>query len=243
MSDASSQLRSLYLDCRLKGIAVDSRVSAIAIRAVGDYSGIRSQYVNDIREAMINYGLGYAGLAVSKGQFKRAMATAFVDGFETGWLSGAGGDTYEPASEDTQWLADRTNQELIYIDGLFQSLKDLIAETTDEEPVTQQDILNFAQSHANGYGNTLDGVFAQGKVRGAKNKMLTFGGPNGSPDNICQRTGGTCVRLMGQRHRASWWKNHDLIPYPGNPNYDCGAYECKHRLKSDSGEIYAGPQE
>jgi hypothetical protein len=240
---AIDDLRKLYEQCRMNGTSVDPRVAAVAIRAVGDYTGIRSQYVNDIQAAMIYYMLGEIGMAAAKGQFKRAMATAFVNGFETGYIDGAGGNVYEPEPEDTQWLASRTDQELGYIDTLFLSLKDIIKGATEEEPVTQVDVLDIAEARATGFGLTLDGVYAQGKLRGKKNIMLTFDGPNGSSDNICQKNNGTCVRLMRKRHSAKYWISRDLVPYRGNVNYDCGCYECRHFLRSDAGERYAGPQE
>jgi len=229
-----NQLRELYLQCREQGTPVDPHVAYVAIQAAGDYPGIRSQYVNDVQEAIVQYMLGYEGMAVSKGRFKRAMATSFVDGFETGWVE-TGGDPYQPEPEDSDWLGTRLDQEIAFIDGLYQTMKAMLADT--EEPIQQAEILDYAAARATGYGNTLDAVYGQGKLRGKKNVMLTLDGPDGKES--CD----TCQRYKGQRHRAKWWLSRDLIPAPGNENYECGGWMCQHTLSSDDGEQWAGVQE
>jgi hypothetical protein len=173
----------------------------------------------------------------AKSFLKQTMATSFVDSFETGFVE-TGGDPYEPEPEDSEWLATRLNQELAYIDGLFVTMKAMLKDA--EEPLTISEIGQYAEGRADGYCATLDGVYAQGKLRGKKSVMLTFAGENGSPENICQKNGGTCVRLMGQRHRARWWIGHDFIPGPGNENYDCGGYNCRHFLQDDAGNRWTG---
>lgn len=235
-----SKLRELYLYCRRLGLPVDPHVAAVAIRAVGNYSSTRSAYVSAITTAMVEYMRGYAGMVASRNTFKKAMVDAFGDSFETGYMETAGGDTFEPERADSQYLAAKMDAELGYIDALFFSLKEVMAGATIEDPVTDADIVAEADNRAAMFARTLDGVYGQGKLRGKKNKMLTFTGPNGSSDNICQKNNGTCVRLMGQRHRAKWWTSHDLVPYPGNENYDCGAYECRHFLQDDDGNRWAG---
>jgi len=237
--DNVTTLRKLYLRCRERGITVDGHTAAIAIRAAGDYAGIREGYYGVIVDALIRYLTGEAGRLQAKNFVKKEMLTAFTDAFETGWVE-TGGDPYEPEPEDSEWLTTRMNQELAYIDGLFVTMSAMLSDT--EEPLTLSDIDQYAEARASGYAATLDGVYAQGKLRGKKNVMLTFGGPDGSPDNICQKNGGTCVKLKDKRHRAKWWIGHDLIPGPGNENYDCGGYNCQHYLEDDSGNRWAGTQ-
>lgn len=235
-----TNLRQMYLHCREHGIAVDGHTAVLAIRAAGNYPTIREGYYGVLVDALIRYLTGKADLRQAKSFVKQEMATCFVDSFETGWVE-TGGDPYEPESDDSDWLATRLNQELAYIDGLFVTMKAMLSDK--DEPLTLSDIDQFAEDRAAGYATTLDGIYAQGKLRGKKSVMLTFTGPNGSPDNICQKNGGTCVRLMGQRHRARWWIGHDLVPHPGNENYNCGGYNCRHGLFTDAGELYAGSQE
>ena len=107
------------------------------------------------------------------------MVNAFGDGFETGYMDGSGGDTYEPEPADTDWLAARTEQELGYIDLLVLFPERDKRRVTAREPVTDADMAQIADDRASMYGRTLDTVYAQGKLRGKKNIMLTLLGEDG----------------------------------------------------------------
>lgn len=226
-------IRELYLVCRERGIPVDAKTAAIAIQAAGDYSSIRTKYSESIAAAVSNY-LGGGNLVGSRGAFKRATATAFVDGFETGYVETAGGE-YDPEKEDSAWLASRLDQELAYVDALFVQLKEMRKDK--ENPLTDADISAYAAAKATMYCRTLDAIYSQGKLRGAKNVMLTFDGEDG------QESCPECQQYKGQRHRAKWWVSRDLVPGPGNENYSCNGYNCKHYLKDDKGNMWAGSQE
>jgi hypothetical protein len=232
--DKNKILRKLYLKCRENGIPVNPHVAAVAIRAAGDYVGIRSTYVSAIADAVLGYLRGDMGMAKSKPIFRRAMVNAFGDAFETGFMDGGGGDTYEPEPADTDWLVARTEQELGYIDLLYYSLKEIKDGATVEEPLTDADMAQIAGDRSAMYGRTLDTVYAQGKLRGKKNIMLTLEGSDGKES--CS----TCQRYKGQSHRAKWWVSHDLIPGPGNENYECNGFQCQHKLRDADGNIWAG---
>lgn len=206
-------------------------------RSVGDYPGIRSRYYTSLVETIVRYLTGDGTIALPKGHIKKEMGTAFVDAFETGWLQGAGGDKYEPEPDDTAWLATRTDQELGYIDSMFVSMREMRQSATDDDPLTLSDIDSYAEDRASGYARTLDGVFAQGKLRGKKNIMLTFDGPDGKES--CT----TCKKYKSKSHRAKWWTSHELIPTPGNENFECGCYQCQHVLRDKDGVQWAGVQE
>ena len=228
-------LRNLYLQCRNGGIRVDPKVAATAIRAIGDYSGVRAVYILEITNAMVEYMRGYAGMVASRNIFKKAMVTAFADAFETGYMETAGGDTYEPEREDTDYLAAKMDAEIGYINSLFFSLKEIVEGASIEEPVTDQDIVAEADNRAVMFARTLDGVYGQGKLRGKKNIMLKFDGPDGNES--CT----TCKKLKaGPAHRAKWWVAHDLIPTPGNEQFECGCYRCEHQLFDKDGQVWAG---
>ena len=229
-----NKLRRLYIHCRLRGIPVDPHVAAVAIRAVGSYSATRDRYYSEIEKTIAQYLSGTGTVALPKGHIKREMATAFVDAFETGWMETAGGDTYEPESEDISWLASRTSQELGFIDSLFVSMKEMRDSSTKEDPLTSAEIYGYAADKAVMYSRTLDLVNAQGMLRGGKNVMLTFDGEDG------KESCATCQKYKGQRHRAKWWVSRDLIPGPGNTNYECNGYNCMHELQDDDGEMWAG---
>ena len=201
----------------------------IAAKAIGDITAISAEYHDAITQAIISYFNGERRRQNANADFRKACTQAFGDGFDTGWQDGGGQLPTDPDAND--WLNARTEEEFGHISVLFSQMKDLKGEEGF-------DYFAYATARADGYTKTLLAVYGMGKIMAAKNKMLTFAGPNGQPDNICQRNNGTCVRLMGQRHRASWWVAHDLLPYPGNANYDCGAWECRHRLEDDDGNKF-----
>jgi hypothetical protein len=206
-------------------------------QSVGNYPGTRATYQEIVSSSILEYLRGDVGMLVSKNAFKQAMVNAFSDSFETGFLEGGGGDTYDPDPEDIDWLAARMEQELGYIALLYYSLKEIKDGATVEEPVTDEDMKNIANDRAAGYARTLDGVLAQGKLRGKKNIMLTFGGSDG------QESCPTCQKYKGVSHRAKWWVSHDLIPSPGNENFECGGYQCQHILSDADGNQWAGVTE
>lgn len=232
-----SDIRRVYLYARRMGILVDPHSAAVAIRSVGDYSGTRSTYVQDITSSMMEYMRGYLGMAVAKGIFRSAIATAFVDAFETGYVEGQGGEEYDPEPDDSDWLATRQEQEMEYINSLFVTMKEIISSASIEEPVTDTDIVAFADDRAATYARTLDGIYAQGKLRGRKNIMLGLEGADGNEScSICQK-------YKGVYHRSKWWVAHDLVPSPGNENYECGGYRCQHTLQDRDGNVWAGSLE
>lgn len=234
--DNLQTLRKLYLKCRMTGERVDPHIAAVAIRAVGDYAGIRSTYYNGLNEAFLSYLLGNESLSSAKNSVKRYVATGFVNAFEAGWVETQGaGATYDPDPEDSAWLATRMEQELAFVDGLFVTMKAMRDDT--EEPMTDADKRQFAVDRATGYAASLDGVFGQGKLRSRKLMMLTLDGPDGKES--CR----TCQKYKGQRHRAKWWVSHDLVPAPGNESYECGGWQCQHTLSDDSGNQWAGATE
>jgi len=68
-----------------------------------------------------------------------------------------------------------------------------------------------------------------------KNVMLTFDGDDG--EESCDE----CQEYKGQRHRASWWLERDLVRRNGNENYTCGRWEpCQHNFYTDDGELFGG---
>ncbi len=238
--DKYPALRKALLYCLEKDIAIpldlavalaDQDIKIRAIKSVGDMGAISASYHDAITQAIIDYFTGDRRPQDAKGDFREACSSAFVDGFETGWVDGG---SELPTDEDAgAWLAGRQDQEFGFISQLFVDMKEL----KKEEGF---DYFSFATSRADGYVATLQSVYNEGKLRAAGNKMLTFTGTDGSADHICQSIGGTCVQLMGQRHRAAWWVSHDLVPHPANGNYDCGGWNCQHYLEDDEGNRFTG---
>lgn len=191
---------------------------------IGGYGSIRQQYKASVAAAITEY-LYTEGVKVTRfrNAMKLAIVEAFFPAFETGYEDGGGELPIE--ADDVDYVNGRVDGEFGFVDDLFNQLKALKKEGPDA-------FMGEAEARAEGYARTLDGIYNAGRVRGAKNRMLTFGGFDGVES--CQ----TCKRLTGQRHRASWWVNRGLVPYRGNANFECGNWQCEHFLFDDAGEVF-----
>ena len=216
---------------------------AIAQLSIGDYAPIRSEYwltlAGTIREYLYTDGVR---ITKFRNDYRKAIQNAFYPAFEMG-LTDGGGEV--PATgDDLAWINAKADAERGFADSLFGQLKELKdaqkaenAEAKEEGRRPENLFEGVPERRADGYADTLDSVYSQGKIRGAKDQMLTFGGQAGQ-EGPCGTTG-TCARLMGQRHRASWWVKRHLVPgEPGNEAYDCRSYNCHHFLFNDRGEIF-----
>jgi hypothetical protein len=111
------------------------------------------------------------------------------------------------------WFNSRVNQELSFIDDLFTGLRGRRADADAEAE---------ALARAESYSRTLDGVYAEAKMRGSENITLEFGGTDGKES--CK----DCQRLVGKRHKISYILEHNLIPKPGNDTFACNGFNCDH---------------
>ncbi len=186
----------------------------------GGYDAIRATYWAAIYDAVYNYLSSDQRSTSFKSDMKQALVQAFTSTADAGYTDG-GGEL--PMDEETSaWLTDQQGAELANVDTLFQSLKLL-----RDEPDT--DALTEAFARADGYCNTLDWLYNQARLYGLKNEMLTFTGNDGKES--CD----TCQSLKGQRHRASWYIAHDVVP-PSGDGLDCAAGgHCMHHLEDDQG--------
>ena len=214
-------------DDPIKGINIfDLMVVKLAL---GDYAQTRFEYSATIQGIVREY-LYSDNVRITRfrNDFKKAILQAFYPAFEIG-LSDGGGEP--PATgDDLAWINAKADAEFGYTDSLFQYLKELKQQAQEEG---LQILSGVAEEKGEGYARTLDAVYGEGKVRGAKNKMLTFGGRSGIES--CPE----CIKLMGKRHKASWWIAHGLVPgQPGNTNFSCAGYRCEHFLYDDRGEIF-----
>ncbi len=77
------------------------------------------------------------------------------------------------------------------------------------------------------WGGMLDGVYSEGKLRGSKNMLCYFDGDDGAES--CD----TCQGLKdGPPRSVKWIIAHQMNPYPGNKNFDCGCWKCEHGWRS-----------
>jgi hypothetical protein len=191
-----------------------------ALKAEGDLSAVNATYNDAILQALINYFEGGA-IAPSRNAFKRAMIQAFGDAFDHGYTDG-GGEL--PIDDDSiGWLEARLNQEIGYIDMLFEQMKAL-----RKEP--DFDYFSWATLHTQNYVNTLREIYNSGKLRVMDNVMVTFDGDDGAescPD---------CQKLKGKRHKISWFIARDYVP-PFGRGLECHpGRRCQHGLRKDDGE-------
>lgn len=203
--------------------------AAIHHLEVGDYAPLREQYRLDVWTAVQDFLYTEEGAKITRfrNAFKRAVLNAFFPAFEQGYQDGGSELPIEP--DDSDWINAQQDAEFGYIDKLFQDLKALKKQSLVEGIGILEGV---ADARAAGYAKGLDGIYNQGRVRGAKNRMLTFGGEDG------QESCSTCQRMKGQRHKASWWVKHGLVPGRGNDAFECGGWNCRHFLFDDAGDVF-----
>ena len=196
---------------------------------LGEYAEVRRIYRGEIWAAIQDYFTqDNVRITRFRNFMKKSMVNAFLGAIEVGFFDGSGGGLWSKDAEpaDKQWAAARTNAELAFIDSLFYQLKELKSEGPEAW-------IGEADRRADGYCKTLDSVYSEAKLRGAKSMMLTFGGRSGVES--CPE----CTKLMGKRHKASWWIKRNLIPgRPGNHSFSCGGFQCEHFLFSDDGQVW-----
>lgn len=205
----------------------EQTASKIVELALGDFAPIRNEYRTRLYSAFLQY-LDGGNLTATKNTAKRAVADGYLNAGELGYQDGGGTLPLDDAA--SAWLESRREAEFANIDNLFRQLKEL----RNDEEFTNDDKFTIANTRADGYTATLDSIYNEAKVRGLGNKMLTFGGQDGhAPDFPCPE----CKKLKGQRHRASWWVRRGYVPFPGNPNFTCGNWKCRHFMFDDDGKV------
>jgi hypothetical protein len=190
-----------------------------AIKATG-YDGIRTVMRGAIFGAVYGYLSGTGYVTNPRLAMATAISQAYIETADVAYVEG-GGEL--PIDEETAtWARGELDAQLSFVDQLFETLRDLRKEGVDagEE----------ANSRADGYCNSLDGFHNEMVLRGAGNKMLTFVQLRDTKESCDD-----CVRLRGQRHRASWWIEHDLVPPKGGGLACSPGGECGDGLVDDDG--------
>jgi hypothetical protein len=192
--------------------------------AMGDYLSIRQNYYADVYGAVYSYLSGSGSITAPRNQLRGGIVKAIFPTAETAYQDGG---AELPLDEQVySYVIGRQNSEMAYADDLFNRLRIM-----KKDGVTNAEAEAEAFTRADLWTKTLDGVYAQVKAMAAGNLMLTFGGESGAES--CS----DCTRLMGQRHRASWWVSHDLIP--PSRTFECGGYRCEHYLFTDDGQLFS----
>lgn len=206
-------LRSALLHLRLQRVPIPQDLLA-NLKDLG-ISSVSADYSGMLMEALHNYADGSMGMVEARNDFIQSMANSFMDAFDAGIADG-GGDPDNVAQAASIWLGDRQDQERQNILDLFRTLKEQMA---IDPPV---DIGSWISDRSGGYTSTLGDVYSMGKLYGAKNKLLTFGGDDGMES--CE----SCQGLKGTTLPALEVIARDLFPYQGNTNFVCGGWHCEH---------------
>ena len=210
-----------------RGFKVPSSVLILVhrreLKQMGDYSSIRDELWTVIFDAIEGYLSGSGYITGPKARVATAISKAYIDTMDVAYEDGGGS---LPIDSDTaSWARGELQAQLGYVDSLFETLKALRKEgdydTTDE-----------AESHADKYSSALDGFYNGVKLLGAGNVMLTWN--IGSAEKHCK----DCLKLDGQRHKASWWSSRGYTPRRPGSNTECGGYNCDCSLSDDNGEEF-----
>jgi hypothetical protein len=193
-------------------------LSRDAIKAIGGgYEAIQKEYWAVVYDAVYDYLTGDKSITSFRNAHMKGMATAFTSGAEAGYQDA---EAELPLDEDTQsWLDGRIGAEREFIVGLFATLKN----ASGIDPSAE------AFARADGFTATLDAVYAEAKLRGMKNQMVTWN--LGETEKHCE----TCARLAGKRHRISYLLQNDYIPRKPGAAMDCGGWRCDCSLTDKNG--------
>jgi hypothetical protein len=198
--------------------AVRPYLSENAIKAIDDYAVIRGNYWSEIYDSVAGYLDSKGAVTGYRNKASIAMSEAFTDTVYTGWQE-VGGEM--PLDEDTQaWLSSRIGTEREYIIQMFDRLK------------AGRETLDYAAeglARADMYAKTLDALFAEAKLRGMKNQMVTW--VLGATEKHCD----TCARLAGKKHRISYLIQNDYIPRKPGAAMDCNGFNCDCKIVDKQG--------
>ena len=227
MPDLKQAIASGISHCDDVGIEVplDLRLRAHAVGAVkdaGDISSINAQYHDAITSALTDYFNGGSSTG-PRNAFRKATVEALGSAFDSGWTDG-GQDL--PADEDAlTWFNARIQQEIGFIDQLFEQAKEL----RDEE---NSDYFTWITARADGYTAAVSECYNTGLMYANKNQMLTW--HLGDTEKHCA----TCSQLNDQSHRASWYLSRNYVPRKPGAGMDCGGYHCDCSLVDKNGNEF-----
>jgi hypothetical protein len=194
-----------------------------------DYDVVRADLVNRLTNAFMEYLASDSSVRAARNDAKQAVVEDVDAAFYRGYEDAAGADA-ETEDDDEKWLTAAQSEQLGFMADAFESLKEWRA----AGDFTESDVDDRAET----WGVTLDGIYQEGKARGAGNVMLTFRRPDGAVAS--KKPCSDCARLDGKRHSAAWWSKRDLIRRNGNDAFECGRWEgCLHDLFLDSGDLFS----
>lgn len=219
MATARAQVRQALQDV---AAALQPLLSEALIPPTEDYDVVRADLVNRLGDAFIDYVSSRIGTA-AMAEAKRAVTEDVPGAFYRGYRDAGGEETDDG---DEKWLTATQRAQLAWLEKAFADLKAVRRDGTAKA--------DDLRARAEVWGVTLDGIYAEGKLRGRQNVMLTLDGDDGEESCV------ECQRYKGKRHSAKWWLKRDLVRRNGNTNYTCGRWgNCHHHFYTDDGELYA----
>lgn len=196
---------------------------------VGDILRIKREFHAKIDSAVGGYLESGGSVTRWRNIARKAIVDDHPRAFYTGFVE-TGGEDAETEREDEQWLTDEMNAQLEFVDAMFAALKDLLGKVDADEEAARR---------ADGYTDTLRAVYAEGKLRGAGNVMLTW--RLGNTEVHCESGNGKmgCAQLDGKRYSSKKWIKLGYKPRnPGNDNITCGGWKCDCRWELDNGDEF-----
>lgn len=179
---------------------------------------VQAEYQDKLYVLMQDYLQGSSPITAYRNEFDRYVNDAFTFAFIAGWAD-AGAD--QLTDEAQNWLNDRIASEQEFVASLFPQLKAL----RDDDEIDMDDKLAAAQAHAEGYTQTLVGVYANGKMMGEPERVGQW--ELGATEQHC----GTCSDLNGKKHPLSWYLDNGYIPQEaGSSTLECGGWNCDCRI-------------
>lgn len=194
----------------------------LAAKAFDSYSSLRSDFWARMYDTVLAYLNGSKPITLYRNSIINLMTDYYQQAAELGYQDNG---AELPIDDVTQGRVDGI------IAGEEGNIKDLFVSLRDN---AIEDYAVEALGRADGYSNTLDVLYNTGKLGAIGNEEITLGGSDGKVS--CA----DCQTMKGQWHPASWWIENDMIPRPGNPNYECGNWpgHCNHYMIDKNGNEY-----
>jgi len=190
------------------------------LKAAGSYDGIRTVMHGAVFGAVFGYLSGEGYVTTFREAMATAISRAYIDTADTAYEEG-GGEL--PLDDETAaWARGMLDEQLAYIDALFEDLRDL-------RKAGGFDAGEVGQARAEGYASALDGFYNEAVLRGSKNKIAYW--RLGKTEKHCN----DCLQLNGQGHKISWYIEHDFIPRKSGCALECGGWECDCGLEDKDG--------
>ncbi len=207
---------------------VDARMAALTnTRAKELPDQDDTDYYRIFNGGLYEFLIGNRDASTLRSDLKAAAKEYLRRAFVTGYLETSDAeDETEIEADDLAWIKARITEEYGYISQLVKDMQ-----RTDVSGLTRQEIRAIAEPRAEGYRSTLHAIYNEGRLRGAKNQLLTW---HYGDTQHCD----TCLKLNGKKHRAQWYLDRNYIPGRPGADMDCGGYQCQCYLTDKKGKRY-----